>query len=674
MFRLDPEEKRRYSNISQCLMLGTLTSKDNLNGPTDEPVMPRGHSNNPQFFIKPVSPEPVPLLELNDMLLERNLSPLYIGLTDNNLRFPRNFYPAGYTYTYDLDKRIESLRSRLENKLIVFRPQVNYMTAADGYSEKIFKNLEIKNIDEGYKEGAEYVSVPKLTMGISSWESSLQSGKALRFQDYYFHAEGPKYVICGEYLYKLNGNWKDSVDQGWAYESLLETVERVKIDPDAISEFQIYGSDNLVFLDRKYLYEINSTFTQVGNSEKERLEVKQDITIGTSSQQNNEDEVDQDEINYDDLESQFLEHLKTLGESKGLFYHMNDLVNFHVSVKTNPITVLAGMSGTGKSQLALLYAEAMGLKQEKNTLLVLPISPSYTEPSDLLGYLNASTGLYVPSDTGFVEFLKHAKDHPEQMHIVAFDEMNLSQVEYWFAPFISILELPENQERKLRLYNKETATCHNRANYPDSIGIGDNIVFIGTANIDETTKNFSDRFLDRANIVTLRKLSFSSLLEREFVEPTKPLISFGSKDVFTNWSSKDLAISAFSLEELKFFDEIHDIIQQYDYQKGVSHRVIRKIGEYLNSIPLNQQGKPYLDRKIVIDLQCKQRILTKIRGSSEQFQKLIGVASENQGNVQQSELFDLFTSDRAREISDFEFTLYEIHRKAREMAIHDYAS
>ncbi|MNW49503.1 hypothetical protein D3C74_269230 [compost metagenome] len=332
------------------------------------------------------------------------------------------------------------------------------------------------------------------------------------------------------------------------------------------------------------------------------------------------------------------------------------------------------MSGTGKSQLALLYAEAMGLKQDKDTLLVLPISPSYTEPSDLLGYLNASTGLYVPSDTGFVEFLKHAKDDPEQMHMVVFDEMNLSQVEHWFAPFISILELPENQERRLRLYNKDMATCHNRSDYPDSIEIGDNIVFIGTANIDETTKNFSDRFLDRANIVTLRKLSFSYLAEREPVEPTKPLISFGSKDVFTKWRSENHAIGAFSLDELKFFDQLHETIQQYDNQKGVSHRVIRKMGEYLNSIPLNPSGKPYLDRKIVIDLQIKQRILTKIRGSSDQFQDLIGTASETQGDVQQSELFTLFISEQAREISDFEFTLAEIHRKAREMRIHDYAS
>lgn len=669
MFKLDPEEKRKYASLTQCLMLGTLTSKDNFNGSIDDPVMPRGLSNNPQFFVKPVSPEPTPLMELNEMLLERNLSPIYIGLTDNNLRFPRNFYPAGYSYTHDIDKRIESLKSKLENKLIVFRPQINYMQAADGYSEKIFKNIEVKNIDDGYKIGAEYLSVPKLSMSVSSWESSLQSGKSLNFQDYYYHAEGPKYVICEEYLYNLNGQWKDSVDLGWKYESVFETVERVKIDPDAISEYQIYGSDNLVFLDKEYLEESGITFHTISHLDKEGVEVNQELKKSKYVEQD-----DEEEINYDDLESQFIEHLKTLGESKGLFYDIDDLVNFHVSVKTNPITVLAGMSGTGKSQLALLYADAMGLKQEKNTLLVLPISPSYTEPSDLLGYLNSSTGLYVPSDTGFVEILKHARDYPEQMHIIAFDEMNLSQVEYWFAPFISILELPENQEKKLRLYNKETATCHNRYNYPDSIEIGNNIKFIGTANIDETTKNFSDRFLDRANIVTLRKLTFSSLLMREVVEPTKPLISFGSKDVFTKWSSKNNPISAFSLEELRFFDELHETIQRYDSQKGISHRVIRKMGEYLNSIPFNQQGKPYLDRKVVIDLQFRQRILTKIRGSSEQFQKLIGIASENQGDVQQSELFDLFSSARASDISNFEFTLFEIYRKAREMAIHDYAS
>src|SRR5690606_13264081 len=140
-------------------------------------------------------------------------------------------------------------------------------------------------------------------------------------------------------------------------------------------------------------------------------------------------------------------------KADGLCYSQETLVNFHVSVKTNSVTILSGMSGTGKSQLALLYAKALGLLEdvtEYQRLLMLPISPSYTEPEDLLGYLNAATGLYVPTDTGFVDFLIGASKNPDKMHMVVFDEMNLSQVEHWFSPFISILELPQS-ERVLKL-------------------------------------------------------------------------------------------------------------------------------------------------------------------------------------------------------------------------------
>ena len=77
-------------------------------------------------------------------------------------------------------------------------------------------------------------------------------------------------------------------------------------------------------------------------------------------------------------ETKFLRKFKNYTIKHNLCYDMKDLINFHVSVKTNPLTILAGMSGTGKTQIARAYGETLGINKENGTLLFLPISPSYT--------------------------------------------------------------------------------------------------------------------------------------------------------------------------------------------------------------------------------------------------------------------------------------------------------
>lgn len=67
------------------------------------------------------------------------------------------------------------------------------------------------------------------------------------------------------------------------------------------------------------------------------------------------------------------------------------------------------MSGTGKTELANLYAEALGLKDKKSNLKVISVKPSFTEPSDILGFFNHQSGVFMESETGLVSFLKMQK-------------------------------------------------------------------------------------------------------------------------------------------------------------------------------------------------------------------------------------------------------------------------
>jgi hypothetical protein len=131
---------------------------------------------------------------------------------------------------------------------------------------------------------------------------------------------------------------------------------------------------------------------------------------------------------------------------------------------------------------------------------------------------------------------------------------------------------------------------------------------------------------------------------------------------------------AFPESILEFFDDLHRLINRVDPQKGVSFRTLRKIGEYLNSIPKDPSGTPMIKEEDVLDLQVKQRILTKIRGSSEQFRELIGEAADSAATSVNSPLYQHFISQNATQVSHFTATTAEILRKARELHMYDYAS
>ncbi|NHN34405.1 McrB family protein [Paenibacillus agricola] len=692
MFEVDKMMKSQLLESNTNLLLGVLaTNPEDFPkiGETQEAVTQMKNSNKVCFFVKPISSQPEPIIELDHIHNDRDFSTLYIGIEDS---FPRNLMPTNITYTTDIEGKVKKVKDKLDGKIIVFRPRVIFTTEG-----KVFKNIDIISIEDGdVPLNTEYLPVP-LAPDRRQFEQSLKESKMILFKDFYHNMFQPDYVISEDYLYYFNDGWKKdpSRKNGWMFTAPTE-VRKIKIDQKVLRVQQVIGNPgSLVFISEDYLFSLKNEFMKEGMSiyeaEDETIDPHATLTaealkIPIQSTEPVSKPIQAPKFSAlpssdaHKLELQFLSEMEKQAIAKKLCYEKEDLINFHVSVKTNPITILSGMSGTGKSQLALIYAKTLGLSKDEGNLLVLPISPSYTEPEDIIGFHNTSTGLYVPSETGLIDFLIHAKNYKEQMHMVIFDEMNLSQVEYWFSPFISLLEMDQEESyRELKLWSKDTV-CHNSAKYPATISIGENVIFIGTANMDETTKDFSDRLLDRANIVTPQKMKFSAhrqalrdmahleQVNSDFVE------LFRNRGIYRSWNSNSDAWAAFSDDELVFFDGLHDIIQKYDKQKGISFRALERIGMFLNNIPLDENGQCTIARDTAIDLQVKQRILTKIRGSSEVFGGLIGTLSVIGGSPQGSELFELFTSTAANGISHFILTQDEIKRKARELYINDFAS
>ncbi len=390
------------------------------------------------------------------------------------------------------------------------------------------------------------------------------------------------------------------------------------------------------------------------------------------------------QIDEEEVLNNFLEYTKR----RHLCYDELDIMNFQACVNTRMLTILAGMSGTGKTRLPKVYADYFKMREYKddnslasnNTLLFLPISPSYTEPSDVLGFYDITTQTYYPAETGLVEFLMHALNHKDKMHMVIFDEMNLSQIEYWFAPFLSVLE-KDLGERKLQLFSNSFVD-KGAKHIPSSINIGDNIIFIGTINLDETTKALSDRLLDRSFVINLQKTKFEeagNLLTKE-KEDTSDIEFVGEdlRDIVTD-SKFLININYFAELQnlmgdnsklvLKFFDELDLLLRKNDVQKGVSFRALRNIVIFLMSWP-HKEGTE-ISYQLPFDYAIKQTVLKKISGPRETMESIVGTpSSKENADPDNSTIIDLFNKYSA--LSNFEKSREDIRSKAKELNDNDY--
>jgi hypothetical protein len=177
-----------------------------------------------------------------------------------------------------------------------------------------------------------------------------------------------------------------------------------------------------------------------------------------------------------------------------LYYSLDDIRRFMASLCTSRLLVLQGMSGTGKTSLPNAFG-----KYVENGAVIVPIQPMWKERTDLLGYYNEFTKKF--NETQLLETLYEAS-YSDKLYVIVLDEVNIARVEYYFAEFLSLLELPDPEKRQLEVVSDE------RPNDPKHLKAGrlklpDNVWFIGTANNDDSTFAISDKVYDRAMILNL---------------------------------------------------------------------------------------------------------------------------------------------------------------------------
>ncbi|KAB2439971.1 AAA family ATPase [Bacillus luti] len=573
--------------------------------------------NGENFFVKCLSPVPFILQEQL-----KNEHYVFEGLCSNK---------KNEKIFLELKKR------KLEKQLVMFRL---YYERGNVYAELICTE-EPREIATGYK----MIPAPKISdyKKGESLERKLSKGYLS-----FLMPKFPKDFEPPELLWhdgRLYGNisLKSSISSIAYFE---QNRECKYIDfNDWMKHVEIAVEDQLYFVSDQVYEQLKKRITEEG-----KLVEIEDI------------KVQKDEWEWDERELSFLQYVQSMVRNKGLYLDETDIYNFHISAKTNMLTILGGIPGVGKSRFVQAYAEALGL-QYGEELIWIPISPSYQEPHDLLGYLHPN-GTFIESETKLVRALMKAKENQNQLYIIVFDEMNMSHIEHWFTPFLSVLQL----EKKNRMLNLYVGAQEQENQIPSTIEIGENIIFVGTVNFDETTKELSDRLLDRTNLITLQKIPFCEMCIAQEKVVLQPPLKVTAGEFRINWIRNKAMIEVFSEEELELLDKLHVVLSSHDASKGISFRCANAIATYLQNIPFQNDHSYMISREEGFDLQIKQRVLTKLRGTEMTVGSLLSEEVKRGAT-----LVPLLQSPLANRVSTFEHSLAYIREKRRELELYGYA-
>ena len=248
----------------------------------------------------------------------------------------------------------------------------------------------------------------------------------------------------------------------------------------------------------------------------------------------------------------------------GLYYDIDDIRRFVAGMSVSRILILQGMSGTGKTSLAHAFGAFID-----NSSTVIPVQPMWKERTDLIGYYNEFTKRF--NETLLLQKMYEA-NYSKDMYVTVLDEMNIARVEYYFAEFLSLLELPNPEERFLDVVSDKWDSDPRQLK-DGRIKLPTNMWFIGTANNDDSTFAISDKVYDRAMILNL-----DAKAERFLAPPTNQLkISAEQFEKMVSVALKEYEVSRRNRKRLEALDEY--LIANFHITFG--NRIMKQILQYI---------------------------------------------------------------------------------------------
>jgi len=326
-------------------------------------------------------------------------------------------------------------------------------------------------------------------------------------------------------------------------------------------------------------------------------------------------------------ESAWLAGIGKACDEYGLHFPPRILKAFHTALKTaewSPLTILAGVSGTGKSELPRLYSHFGGLVFEP-----VSVQPNWDSQEYMLGFFNSIDNRFdaqpvlrflAQSQKKWIEKNDKGEGYPglqDAVCLVLLDEMNLAHPELYFAEFLSKLEL----RRGMKGTDVPFLPVKIGAGLPPyRLPLGRNVLWTGTMNQDETTKSLSDKVLDRSIIIYFprptalrRRLTLSALDEK----------NRGSLLHKATWQSWLTQSSSFAEDEIKpfkcFVEDMNKALATAG--RALGHRVWQSVEYYMANYPDVRAAREARDRDaldkalhIAFEDQLVQKVMPKLRG------------------------------------------------------------
>ncbi len=208
----------------------------------------------------------------------------------------------------------------------------------------------------------------------------------------------------------------------------------------------------------------------------------------------------------------------------------SDYRPYITAIKSKPFLLLAGISGTGKSRIVRELARACWEEgtdeykaQKPKNFQMVQVKPNWHDSSDLIGYVSRVSGKAEFVAGEFLKFIAKAWEDVETPYFLCLDEMNLAPVEQYFAEYLSVIEsrkshedgtvttdpiLEKSAEDWYRVLTSELTNEDNVRNrfLEEGICIPQNLIVVGTVNMDETTFSFSRKVLDRAMTIEMNEV------------------------------------------------------------------------------------------------------------------------------------------------------------------------
>lgn len=243
-----------------------------------------------------------------------------------------------------------------------------------------------------------------------------------------------------------------------------------------------------------------------------------------------------------------------------LYYSKEIIARFFSGMASTKVLILEGISGTGKTSLPY----AMGKFFNKPTSII-SVQPSWRDRAELLGYLNEFTKRFNESD-----FLKcvYAGGYSDKPNFIVLDEMNLARIEYYFAEFLSVMEMPDPTQWLVDIV-PGTDPTDPKLLINGKLLINQNIWFVGTANKDDSTFTITDKVYDRALPIVINHKA--ELVDAPYTENVQ--VSFEYLDELFKQAQRDVQLSTRVMEN---FAKLDEFIQE-KFKIAFGNRIMKQI-------------------------------------------------------------------------------------------------